>query len=242
MISVNNMNQVTAIGTLYKTGRGLRGYPEISLVIGRKSMSKAFVKFVLETTLDPSIQVQTTVKVQGFVRGYQTRNEKGKWIIDQYFVATKVERAAGEMETIFGVQDHFKPRNDFKCYIKGRINSVLQTSKDWKSLIISIPGSREIPEIINATIRNNVRYREFDALQKGDEFVAKMDVWTPQKEIKGEIKNFEDLVIEDIFITNRDITKEQKAEESQKVPNNQDIPAEPMENNSTSNNFTETEE
>ncbi len=232
MFEVNNTNQVSVVGILYRAGRGLRGYPEIGLVIGRKGMPKAFVKFVLETTLDPSIQVQTVVKVTGYVRGYQTRNEYGKWIVDQYFVATKVERAVGEMESVFGVPDHFKPRNEFKCYIKGKVNSILQTSKDWKSLIISIPGSREIPEIINITIKNNIRYRDYDALKKGDEIVTRLDVWTPQKEINGEVKSFEDLVVEDLYIINRDITKEAATEkkEEEKVPDQ------------SGDNFVETEE
>ena len=208
MFEINNTNKVTATGILYKVGRGFRGYPEMGIMIGRKGMPKAFVKFVLETTLDPSIQVQTVVKVTGYVRGYQTRNENGRWVIDQYFVATKVERAVGEMEEVFGVPDHFKPRNEFRCYIKGRVNSALQTSKDWKSLIISIPGSREIPEIITVTIKDNVRYREYQVIQKGDEIVTRLDIWTPQKKINGELKSFEDLVVEDIYITNRDITKE----------------------------------
>ena len=201
------MNKLKATGRLIKTGRGQHGYAEIILLIKRKGLDEARVSFVLETTLDPIIQLNNPVTVEGYIRGYHTRDEKGKWKVDQYFVATKVSPAVGEMEKNFGIKDHFHPQHEFKLFIEGKVNSIIDTSPEWKSLLVAVDGVREIPEIVIMGFKDNVRLNEFKELKKDDTIKAFLNVRTTQKTIKGEVRRFEDIMIEDIAITNRDVQR-----------------------------------
>ena len=237
------MNKVTATGVLVRTGKGERGYAEMTLMVKRKSDKKpAFIKFVLDTILNPKIQLKDVVTVDGFIRGYQYMDEKGVWRTEQYFVATKVDIAKGEMEEVFGVKDHFPPKYDFKFYIEGTVRSVRQASEDWKSLLVALKGSKEVPDIIKMTVKNNIRFsnnNEYHEVRKGDEIVARLSVWTPQnKKKKGEIVRYEDLIIEDFAITNRTLPTVNSKKEKEESSETQSMEAQLSDQDS----FEETEE
>ena len=203
------MNNVTATGILLKTGRGDFGYAEILLLIKRPHMAEdAYVRFVLETTLDPSIQVRDIVTVTGYIRGYNSRDRDGKWNIVQYFAATDVRSAQGELSKTFGIKDHFNPKHEFKAFVDGKIGSIIDISADWKSVLVNVNGNKEIPDIVTVGLKNNSRVQnEFNEMEQGDSIALYLNVRTPKKVVKGVEKSFEDLVVEDFAITNREIER-----------------------------------
>lgn len=206
------MNKVNAIGRLIKTGRGEYGYASITVLIKRAKRPDVFVDFVLDTVLDPSIVVSNVVSVDGYIRGYNAQDKTGKWKIVQYFVATKVEKAKSLLEQEFGVEGHFRPDHQFNFYAEGTINSIFSPKNgksDYKFVGIKIPGNREIPEVISVEIEKHYRFSssEFEELQKGDNIVFCGDVRTPRKKVKGEMKLFENITLEDYVITNREVDR-----------------------------------
>ena len=197
------MNKINATGVLIRTGRGQYGYAEISVLVRRRGMDDAYINFVLDTVLDPTITVNSMVTVEGHMRGYNTRNiETGKRNVVQYCVATKVTHAERELHKIFGVEGHFSPKQEFSMALKGTVISIINTSERWKRIGLKLEGSREVPDIISVSINKRNRVPDYDAIRKGDTIVAVANIFTPVSDKKGK---YEDIILEDYKIINRDI-------------------------------------
>lgn len=208
------MNKIKATGIIIRTGKGKSGHEEITVVIKRPHIDDANIQFVLETTLSPDIQLGKPVSVEGHIRGFHLRDSEGKSKVTQYFVASKVRPAGGDLEDVFGIKGHFNPRHEFKLFVEGTVNSVLNSNEGWKSLLVSLDGEREIPDVAIIGFRKNDRIPEYDHIRKHDKIAACLSVRTSKKKIKGEERSYENLVVEDLVITNRDITQETIEEEN----------------------------
>lgn len=201
------MNKINATGILIRTGKGKSGHEEITVVVKRPRIEDANIQFVLETTLSPEIQLGKPVMIEGYIRGFHLRDSAGKSKVTQYFVASKVKPAVGDLESVFGVKGHFNPRHEFKLFVEGTVNSVLNSADGWKSLLVSLDGEREIPDVAIIGFRKNDRIPEYEEISKKDRIVACLSVRTSKKNIKGEERKYENLVVEDLVITNRDISQ-----------------------------------
>ncbi len=208
------MNKFVAVGRLINTGLGDYGYSEARIIVKRKKPEDAFLRVTLETTLDPSIQYDDVVRVEGYVRGYSFKDTDDKWKIHQYLVATKVEHATGDMMEVFGVKDHFAPPNYIKIFLSGKVTSVSDLGHEWKGINISIDGDKEEPDVASFTLHDNVRLDEYREILKGDEIVVSLTLRTPPpKIIDGKKIYHNNLISNDIYITSREIlhlTKEER--------------------------------
>ena len=202
------MNKIYATGILIRTGKGKSGHEEITVVVKRPKIDDANIQFVLETTLSPDIQLGKAVKIEGYIRGFHLKDSEGKTKVTQYFVANKVKPAVGELEDVFNVKGHFNPKHEIKIYVEGTVNSVLESNKGWKSLLLAFDGEREIPDVAIIGFRENERIPEFYQISKKDRVVACLSVRTSKKKINGEERHFENLVVDDIVVTNREISEE----------------------------------
>ena len=206
------INRVSATGVLRRIAKGDSGHEEITVLVKRPMIGDTSIQFVLETTLSSEIKFGTPIHIEGQVRGFYLRDSSGKAKVTQYLVANKVSEAKGELETVFGVKGHFNPRHDIKMYVEGTITSVLDSSKGWKSLLVVLDGTREVPDIITVGFRGNDRIPEFNDIRKDDRIMAVLNIRSNQKKINGETRRFQNIVVEDIVITNREITQQQNNE------------------------------
>lgn len=201
------MNRINATGILNRISKGKSGHEEITVLIKRAMIGNTTLQFVLETTLPDDVKVGTPINIDGCVRGFYLRNSDGKAKVTQYFVANKISVAKGELEAVFGEKGHFNPRHDIKLYIEGKITSVLSSSEGWKSLLISLDGVREVPDIITVGFRENDRIPEFKEIQKDDRVKAVLNIRSSKKTVNGENRFFQNLMVEDLIITNRSINE-----------------------------------
>ena len=203
------MNKIEAVGIFVKSGVSDYGYAGFTILCKRPRQDDAHIRFTLETVLDPSITVGSVVEVTGCLRGYSYKDdEDGKWKVVTYLAATKVSLAKDKMFDVFGQKGHFAPPHKFDLFVEGTVSIVLNTGAQWKKLGIRIQGNREVADSATITLKNNPRIsNEFDAIQKGDTIQAHINVQTPTKTYNGEKRVFMDLIVEDFFITNREIER-----------------------------------
>lgn len=200
------MNKLNAIGVLIKTGRSKFGYAGITLLIKRPREDDAYVDFVLDTTLDPSLVTGSVVEVEGYLRGYSSRDVSGKWLVTQYLVATKVTLAKSVLEQEFGTKGHFPPASRFSIFVEGNVSMVVQTGDNWKKLGLRIQGNREVAEAATLDMpRNRRTLSEFNSIERGDTIQAHLNVKTPTKIINGTKETYLDIIVEDLVITNRTV-------------------------------------
>ncbi len=203
------MNKIKATGILIKTGPGEYGYASITLLVKRPGQDDAFVQFVLDTVLDPSIMVKSVVDVEGYVRGYNAQDADGKWKIVQYPKATSVKLAKSVFETEFGLEGHFPPKHQLDIFVDATVNAIIPINNDMRFLGLKVQGNSTVPETISVELRRSNRYyAEWNALEKGDTVSCWINVRTPQKIINGVSKGFVNFEIEDFAITNKEIERE----------------------------------
>ena len=198
------MNMVKATGILINKNT-TEGYKEeITLLIKRPREWDAKVRFVLDTPMDPDIDTGTVVDIEGYLHGFNKRDENGKWKVMQYLVATQVTKGKSVLEKTFGVKGHFPPEQFFRIYIEGRISMVVQTANEWKKLGVRIPGVNRIDEATTIDLRYSPRTRnEFESIKRGDVIQAYLNIKTSSKIIDGVETHFEDIFVEDLVITKK---------------------------------------
>lgn len=214
-------NTISATGVLRRIAKGKSGHEEITVLVKRPMIGDTILQFVLEANLTEDITVGTPIYVEGNIRGFYLRDTDGKAKVTQYFVANKVTAAKGDFESVFGVKGHFNPRHEIKVYIEGTVKSALVSSEGWKSLLVELDGTREVSDIITIGFRKNDRIPEFNDIRKDDRIIAALNVRSSKKTVKGENRQFQNLVVEDVVITNREINQSSDAGENQIIDINE---------------------
>ena len=223
------VNKIKAVGILYDTRRGEYGFSEIMLLIKRAGMDDLYAVFQLDTVLEPSLSVRRVVEVEGYFRGYNVKQPNGEWKVVRYMVATKVKQAVSALESEFGeefgVKGHFAPKHYFYAALQGELNVVISTENGWKKLGLKVFGNgknglQEHPQYITIDVNPTPKLPNIKSLQKGDVIVATLNLRTPRRQFAdGQVKVFEDLVVEDFNVAGHNepyVPKKDENSEEQK--------------------------
>lgn len=199
------VNKIKAVGVLCDTRRGEYGYSEIMLLIKRGGQEDLYATFTLDTVLDPSITVKQIVEVEGYFRGYNSKQPDGSWKVVRYMVATKVKKAISAIEQEYGVKGNFAPKHYYYAAVEGELNVVLNSDNGWKILGLKVYGNgqngyQEHPQYISVDVNPSPKMPNINEFKKGDVIATILNMKTPKREYNGEVKVWEDLVVEDLVV------------------------------------------
>ena len=218
------VNKIKAVGILLDTRRGEYGFSEIMLLIKRAGMDDLYAVFQLDTVLEPSLSVRRVVEVEGYFRGYNVKQPDGEWKVVRYMVATKVKEAVSALESEYGekygAKGHFAPKHYFYAALEGELNVVINTENGWKKLGLKVFGNgknglQERPQYITIDVNPTPKLPDIRALQKGDVIASVLNLRTPRRKFSdGQVKVFEDLVVEDFSVVGHNEPYVPKKEEN----------------------------
>ena len=194
---VETVNEVIARGRIVRTGIGRMGYAEIRLAI--RGYEPIYVNFEV-SALDPSIKIGDYVLVKGYTVGYSPYDDvNGRRYYVQYFVATEFQKDLPELTKHFGVRaTNLSDDTMFHAFMKGVIESVTDSGKDWGNIRIRVNNSSDDQRPSRILLGyHKRRIRNFD-IQRGDIVCLFASLHTETKDVNGQPRDFEDLRVEDI--------------------------------------------
>lgn len=220
-------NKVTARGKLITSGRNAYGNYEITLTIMNLSRKQKkenendhnknflYVRFALDSALPASIRIGSIVDVEGYVQAFNYIDpalQKRKYV--QRFVATKITPVKTEMEEVFGVEGMFYTDQKIKVYLSGNYGGLTIDEARWQKLKIRTPqiSKRDKPNDVQISDYKMSRHTPLSQFEIGEKVACICTVFTPSKEIRGEIRYYEDLILNDI-VSLEDYEKEQEVME-----------------------------
>ena len=201
------MNKVKCTGLLTRVEKTEDGREEITVKIKRPNISDTIMHFISDKPLSVEKELGKTVNVEGHIHGFYLKvDNKAK--IFQYMVVDSIEHALAEFDEIFHIKGHFYPRHEVKIYVEGTVTSVIESNQKWKSLLLTFDSEKDGSNVAIIGFRKNERIPDYYYISKKDRIAARLSLRASDKVVKGKTKHFENLVVDDLVITNRKVPKE----------------------------------
>ena len=199
-----SMNKFIATGQLLKIIEGKRNDVHLLVLIKRPNQPNAKISFLIKSDLDPSIKINDTITLEGAIRGFNQKNENGKWKINHYLEAETVKLAQNEIQQEYNLPGHYFPQHSFIGYGEGKISSIADFDTNRKTLIVAIYGEKEIPDMATLIVRDNFRtHDEYNSLHKGATIAFIINVQTQKKEVNEKQQSYTDFLVRDFSIINK---------------------------------------
>lgn len=135
------------------------------------------------------------VEIKGYVHGEEVSDKNGTRII-QHFRSLTIKKAESVMEKEFGIRGNLYYIPFIRYCISGELKKIKE-DKDWLRIQIQT-DSPEGKSIIKADWKHP---RKELKLRAGDKICSVCTVQTPQKMIGDKKKHFDNILIEDLVVT-----------------------------------------
>lgn len=196
------MNKIIATGKLIKISHGKRFNTHLLVVIKLPNQPDSYISFATNDAIDSAIKLNDTITVEGYLRGYNEQDNKGKWKVIHYFEAEKITLTKTVFQKEFNLPGHYNASHQFIGYVSGEIKSVVNLQNNKKSIILAIYEGKDIPDMATVVLEYDVHIQnEYEQIKKGDSVSLILYPKTKIKTINGKEKSITNLIVRDLAIT-----------------------------------------
>ena len=198
-------NYVEARGRVIGIGRDGYGNKRFVLFIrGMQQRRAIYASFAMPVDVAPGLQVQDQVEVKGHVVAYLFENElwNNRNTYTQYMVADEVIQDKTEIEKAFGYKKGFAYEDPYiRIFLQGEVsNQEVNREAGWTTTTIKIETEEEERDHeVQVQYSKNMRVADVK-YQLGDTVCVVANLSSKRKNINGEVRNFEDFIVDDIAI------------------------------------------
>lgn len=218
-------NYVRAKGRIIGLSIDDLGNKRIVLFIrGYQQRRPIYAPFVIDKNTEINFEVNDYVDVEGRVNAFIYDNEV--WtktsLYTQLMMADKIIKDKPELEKIFGLKGGFGYEDPFiRVFLKGKvIKKSIDEKNGWTNFTINVKNDKNKDSQVRLQFSNRMRVNDVK-FEEGDSVATVSNLSSKRKQINGETIDFEDLIVDDMILT--DIGEKHKQKENENEPQGLDV-------------------